>query len=213
MVAIGILPAIAVGGGIASALGSIFGGRGDDKRARGYEREALKGGREAMGRAGERYGPNSRMSQYAKALGPRMRPGFGMKQASVGAWRMGRAFADQTRPEFERGLEESVGDVVGGLGRRGGLVGETVGRAGERYATSVANYSAAQIPQLMNQIQGQTGDLMQAWQIEEMLARADENTYLSMLGQFADTAQGSANATRRGYSDMAGGLMTAGMFL
>jgi len=117
--------------------------------------------------------------------------------------------ARQLRPEFERQLTETVGNVVGGLGRRGGMVGDVVGRAGQRFTDMIAGQVGTDMQSLAALQSQRAGRGLQMYGLESGLARQDEDVWLQILGELAGQEQARANAAQRGW----GGLMGSGLGL
>ncbi len=175
-----------------------------------YERQAYDIGRSAYERSQERFRSDGTRGHFERAAVAATDPYTGARiagqQANIGT----QAFLREGRPDFERGLTESIGNVVGGLGRRGGLVQRTVGQAGERFASSAANFGQQQIPQYMNIFARQGETALRGLSLQELLARQDENMFMGTLGTLSDVEQARKNSQRRGFGDIAGSLLTIG---
>lgn len=206
---IGFLPAIMGVGSLLSGLGGLFAGRGQERRAIGFEEELLRRGRGA-GRRAERFFANIDPTTFGLSI---MDPTEAVRGASALSGRALSGFLETARPEFERGLREQIAGVVGGLGRRGGLVDRTVGEATQDLTRAAAAFTAQQVPSILGFARGQQELGFERGRLTNLLARQDENLLLEALTGLRDASQARANAARRGYFGLAGLLgQAASMF-
>jgi hypothetical protein len=209
---IGFIPALGLVAGGAAGLYSQFAGRKSEKRARRYEGEAYNVGQRAGERGRRALAPGggadiARNRFYQLEGVPSLERYAGMLRESA------EATADYLRPEFERELTSSIGNVVGGLGRRGGMVGDVVNRAGERFTDVIAGKVGTDIGHITDLQSARAGRGLQMYGLESGLARQDEDVWLQILGELAGQEQSRANAARRGCAGMAGlGLGAASIY-
>lgn len=204
MFAIGIVPAIGLVAGGLSALGSLTAGRGAEKRARRYEGEAYRVGQAAGQRATKALKPGSGSTDIARNRFYQLETPMNFQHYAGMLGASAKATADYMRPEFQRDLTTTVGEVVGGLGRRGGMVGDVVERAGQRFTDTIANRVGTDMQALASLQSQRAGRGLQMYGLESGLARQDEDVWLSILGELAGQETARANAARRGWAGLAG---------
>lgn len=206
---IGFIPAIGLVAGGIGAAGSLFGGRGSEKRARRYESEAYRVGQAAGQRATTALKPGSGRTDISRNRYYQLESPMSFQRYAGMLGASAEQTARQLRPEFERQLTETVGNVVGGLGRRGGMVGDVVGRAGQRFTDMIAGQVGTDMQSLAALQSQRAGRGLQMYGLESGLARQDEDVWLQILGELAGQEQARANAAQRGW----GGLMGSGLGL
>ncbi len=210
MFAIGFLPILGGVLGGAGLVGSFLGGRGAERRARRFEGEALDVGRGALRRARGGFlerGGFQRQEDARRLAMDLLNPEVAGREISRHSALLGAGAtraAEAIRPQFERGLRESIGGVVGGLGRRGGLVDRTVGEAGQDFTRTVGRDVAGNVPAILQSYAERAGGARQMFGQIGQFARMDEDTFLQILGEIIGQEQGRASAARRGFGNLLG---------